>query len=111
MQIPAISSSRQLPIGAIQLGPNHWRDSEPDTADLQESLARAPLLHPVVVRQVQGKRNRYELILGFRRLAAAKALGHSHVEARLVAVDDLRAEQLQIEENVRRRALDRRNEP
>jgi hypothetical protein len=103
----AISSSRQVPLSAIQEGPNPWRGTKPDTKDLQESLKRSPLLHPVVVRQVPGTRNKYELISGFRRFHAAKALGHSHIEARVVAVDELRREQLQIEENIRRQSLGR----
>ncbi|WP_158625140.1 ParB N-terminal domain-containing protein [Corallococcus terminator] len=102
MPIAPISGSRQLPIRAIQEGLNLWRDGEYDTKDLQESLKRAPLLHPVVVRQVPGTRSKYELVSGFRRFRAAKALGHSHIEARVVAADELRREQLQIEENIRR---------
>ncbi len=107
MPIAPISGSRQLPVRAIQEGSNLWRDGEYGTEDLQESLKRAPLLHPVVVRQVPGTRNKYELVSGFRRFRAAKALGHSHIEARVVAVDELRREQLQIEENIRRQSLGR----
>ena len=107
MPIVPISGSRQLPIGSIQEGSNLWREGDYDTEDLQESLKRSPLLHPVVVRQIPGTRNKYELVSGFRRFQAAKAVGHSHIEARVVAVDDLRREQLQIEENVRRQSLGR----
>jgi ParB family chromosome partitioning protein len=106
MNIP-ISGSRQLPIAALVEGANPWRGKTPSTADLQESLRRAPMLHPVVVRQVPGKRNRWELISGYRRLAAARALGHSHIEVRVVAVDEVQREQLQLEENVRRQTLGR----
>src|SRR5688572_6869161 len=105
----AISSSRQVPISALVAGPNRWRGPNPETEDLQESLTRSPMLAPLVVRPVEGKRNRWEVIAGHRRLAAARARGWSHVEVRIVAADDDLAEMLSLEENIRRRAL--KNEP
>jgi ParB family chromosome partitioning protein len=105
----AISSSRQVPINALTAGPNRWRGANPETDDLQESLTRSPMLAPLVVRPVPGKRNRWEVVAGHRRLAAARSRGWSHVEVRIVAADDELAEMLSLEENIRRRAL--KNEP
>jgi ParB-like chromosome segregation protein Spo0J len=103
-----ISSSKQIRTSAIQPGRNPWRDGDTDTSDLEESLKHAPMLHPLVVQLVPGSTRRFEVISGNRRLAASKKLGHSHVEARVVAVDDLMREQLNLEENLRRASLGRR---
>jgi hypothetical protein len=99
----AISSSRQVPISHIVEGPNIWRGKSFDTSDLEESLERAPLLAPLVVRAVPGKRSQWEVIAGHRRLRAAKKKGWSHIEARVVAVNDEQAELLSLEENLRRK--------
>ena len=58
----AISSSRQVPVSRLQDGPNPWREENPKTDDLEESLIRAPMLAPLVVRALPGKRGRFEVI-------------------------------------------------
>lgn len=105
----AIGSSRQVPVSHLVEGPNPWREKNPKTDDLEESLARAPMLAPIVVRAMPGKRARFEVIAGHRRLKAARARGWSHVEVRIVAASDEVAEMLSLEENLRRRAV--KNEP
>jgi ParB family transcriptional regulator, chromosome partitioning protein len=107
--IPAISSSRQVPVSHLQEGPNPWRERNPKTDDLEESLARSPMLAPLVVRALPGKRGKWQVIAGHRRLKAARAKGWSHVEVRIVSADDKAAEILSLEENLRRRAV--KNEP
>lgn len=100
-----ITSSRSVSVNALQEGPNLWRGRGLDTRDLEESLRHSPLMHPLIVRAMPGRRNRFEVIAGHRRLKAVKASGQSHIEVRVVNVDDEGAEELSLVENLRRSAI------
>ncbi|MHB8927829.1 MAG: ParB/RepB/Spo0J family partition protein [Bacillota bacterium] len=71
-------------------------------ADLTESIARSGILHPLVVRP---RGDAYEIISGHQRKRAAEALGMTEVPARVVKVDDARAEVMLIDANVQTREL------
>lgn len=109
MPVASISSSRKLPVSDLVESLNPWREKNPATDDLEESLKHAPMMAPLVVRKHPRKPGRWEVIAGHRRLKAARARGFSHVEVRIVAADDAAAEMLSLEENLRRRAV--RDEP
>lgn len=70
-----------------------------------ESFGRSLIMHNIVVRPLPGAREKFEIIAGHRRVEAARRKGLGQIEAKIVQVDDLTAEQLALEENVRRRAL------
>jgi ParB family chromosome partitioning protein len=72
-------------------------------AELAESLREHGLVQPIVVRQ-QG--DRYQLIAGQRRLAAAKRVGWPSILARVLEVDDRQMAEIAIVENLQRRDLD-----
>ena len=61
------------------------------------------LVQPVVVRPMG---DRYQLIAGQRRLAAARRLGWTKVLVRLLEVDDRQMSEIAIVENLQRRDLD-----
>lgn len=100
----ATSPTRWLKLSALVPGKNP-RGTKFKVDDLVESFGHAPVLHNVVVRALPGGRGAFEIIAGHRRVAAARRKGLAQIEAKVIQVDDLTAEQLALEENVRRQAL------
>ena len=70
--------------------------------ELVQSLEQHGMLQPVVVRQVE---DRYQLIVGERRLRAATAAGWTQVPAQVREVDDRQVAELAIVENIQRKDL------
>lgn len=101
MHAPTI---RPVPISKIREGKN-VRPGKLDASDLVESFRRGtPQLQNVVVRPLTD--GRFELVAGFRRLAAARKLGWSHLDAKVIDVaDERQAELIGLEENLRRKSL------
>ncbi len=97
--------SSEVPVGSID--PNPWQPrsvvADADIAELAESLREHGLVQPVVVRPTG---DRYQLIAGQRRLAAAKRLGWERVLVRVLEVDDRQMAEIAIVENLQRRDLD-----
>ena len=87
--------------------PNPWQPrtilGDDDLAELAGSLKEHGLVQPIVVR---AKGDRYQLIAGQRRLAAARTLGWTNVPARVLDVDDRQMAEIAIVENLQRRDLD-----
>ncbi len=87
--------------------PNPWQPrtilGDSDLAELADSLREHGLVQPIVVRT---RGNRYQLIAGQRRLAAARSLGWERVPARVLEVDDRQMAEIAIVENLQRRDLD-----
>ena len=77
--------------------------SADDLIELSNSLEEHGLVQPIVVRS---KDDRYQLIAGQRRLAAARRLGWENVPVRLLEVDDRQMSEIAIVENLQRRDLD-----
>lgn len=100
----AASLTRPLPLAKLRPGKNP-RGKRFSVDDLVQSLGHAPLLQNIVVRRLPGPRDEYEVVAGHRRYEAAKRLGWSHIEAKIVEVSDEIAEAFALEENLRRKAL------
>ncbi len=75
---------------------------EDGIVELARSLKADGLMQPLVVAK---RGRRFLLIAGERRLRAARHLGWSHVEVRVVDADDERLRTLSIVENLQRRDL------
>ncbi len=93
---------------AIQLvDPNPWQPrtilGDADLAELAASLQEHGLVQPIVVRR---RGDRYQLIAGQRRLAAAKKLGWTNIPTRVLEVEDRQMAEIAIVENLQRRDLD-----
>lgn len=72
-----------------------------DVSDLADSIRRVGLIHPILIR-----RDNKELVVGERRLSAARALGWTHIAAQYEdELDPLELKALEYEENIRRKAL------
>ncbi len=103
----AAASLPSSEIAAALIDPNPWQPrsvlGDADLAELAESLREHGLVQPIVVR---AKGDRYQLIAGQRRLAAAKRLGWEKVLVRVLDVDDREMSEIAIVENLQRRDLD-----
>ncbi len=104
-QAVASLPSDTIPVGSIDANPWQPRSviDNGALAELAESLREHGLVQPIVVRQ-QG--DRYQLIAGQRRLAAAKRVGWPSILARVLEVDDRQMAEIAIVENLQRRDLD-----
>jgi ParB family chromosome partitioning protein len=89
------------------IDPNPWQPrtvvNDTELLELAESLRAHGLVQPIVVR---ARGDRYQLIAGQRRLAAARRLGWGSVAARVLDVDDRQMSEIAIVENLQRRDLD-----
>jgi ParB family chromosome partitioning protein len=95
----------EIPEGLIDANPYQPRSQvhDADLAELADSLREHGLVQPIVVR---AKGDRYQLIAGQRRLAAARRLGWGAVLVRELDVDDRQMSEIAIVENLQRRDLD-----
>ncbi|WP_331715978.1 ParB/RepB/Spo0J family partition protein [Tessaracoccus coleopterorum] len=82
------STFADLPLGQISPNPQQPRTvfDEDDLDELADSIAEFGVLQPVVVRRAG--RNRYELIMGERRLRASKLAGRETIPAIIRGTDD-----------------------
>ncbi|GEO82182.1 ParB/RepB/Spo0J family partition protein [Pararhodospirillum oryzae] len=74
-----------------------FRDEDIDA--LAASIARVGLQEPILIRDVPGERDVWELVAGERRLRAHERLGRSHIEAILTDGD---AREIALVENLQR---------
>jgi ParB family transcriptional regulator, chromosome partitioning protein len=71
--------------------------------ELAKSIGKIGLLQPIVVRT--NSSNNFEVVAGNRRLCACKRLGWRKIACHVVELDDRRAFEVSIIENVQRRTL------
>ena len=94
-------------VAVVLIDANPWQPRstlhDADLADLADSLREHGLVQPIVVRSTG---DRYQLIAGQRRLAAARRLGWDKVAVRVLDVDDRQMSEIAIVENLQRRDLD-----
>jgi ParB family chromosome partitioning protein len=94
-------------VAVAVVDPNPWQPrsvlGDAELAELAESLREHGLVQPIVVR---ARGDRYQLIAGQRRLAAARRLGWEKVAVRVLDVDDRQMAEIAIVENLQRRDLD-----
>jgi len=94
-------------VAPAAIDPNPWQPrtvvNDAELAELADSLREHGLVQPIVVR---AKGDRFQLIAGQRRLAAARRLGWEKVPVRVLDVDDRQMSEIAIVENLQRRDLD-----
>ncbi len=104
-QAAAALPTSELAVALVD--PNPWQPrsvlGDADLAELADSLREHGLVQPIVVRQ---RGDRYQLIAGQRRLAAARKLGWEKLPARVLDVEDRQMAEIAIVENLQRRDLD-----
>lgn len=84
------------------LQPNKWNPQRPVSDDFILSIKTNGILQPLVVRAV-GKK--FEIIAGERRWRAAKDAGIETIQCKIIDVDDTRAHELSLVENIERANL------
>jgi ParB family chromosome partitioning protein len=99
--------ARQIGIDMIVANPNQPRkEFSPEALkDLSESIRAKGVLQPVLVRPVAGRRNRFELVAGERRLRASKLAGLEEIPALVKEMTDLESMAIALIENLQREDL------
>ena len=104
---PTAAGTLDIPISAIAPNPHQPRQSFNDTTlvELANSIKSTGLIQPIVVRPVGGSPGQYELVIGERRLRAAKIAGLSAIPAIVRDVDAVTQAQMALIENIQREDL------
>ncbi|MCW2284194.1 ParB family chromosome partitioning protein [Rhodoblastus acidophilus] len=104
----AVSSARRTaPIEFLRPNPRNPRQhfSDESLHELAESIRERGIIQPIVVRELAGVNNVYEIIAGERRWRAAQRAGLHEVPIVLIEADDRLSLELAIIENVQRSDL------
>lgn len=99
------SDANKVPLDLIE-DPFIAMRSQTDDGDLDElmsSMREIGLVEPIVLRKVG---DRYEVIAGHRRTRAARLLGWSVIEAKIVEANDEAAIAMRLAENISRKDVD-----
>lgn len=101
-----MGSTAYLDMSLIHPHPANVREDLGDLTELAESIRAHGVLQPVVVRPLRRRRDKYELLAGHRRYAAARLAGCDRVPVTVRhGVDDGQALELMLVENCQRREL------
>lgn len=97
--------TRMLPISKIEprIGQPRTNFDEEAIQELSESIAQHGLLQPLTVRPIDN--GYYQIIAGERRWRASRLAGLYEVPARIIEVDDMKAQELALVENLQREDL------
>lgn len=98
---------QHLPVTAIRAN-QHQPRQRFDPArirSLAQSIKNDGLMQPIVVRPAEGSANQYELIAGERRWRAAQEAGLTQVPALIREIDEEKAAELALIENLQREDL------
>lgn len=100
---PDKSSYIQAPIQEIQEDLRQPREDYGDLLEMAESIKSVGVLQPLIVHPLPA--GGYGLVMGHRRLAAAKLAGLAKVPCIVRSLDDHRRLEVQIIENIHRKAF------
>ncbi|BAT58220.1 chromosome-partitioning protein ParB [Variibacter gotjawalensis] len=103
----ASRGQRRVPIEFIRANPKNPRRqfSDAELEELAKSIRERGVIQPVVVRQVAGEQDAYEIIAGERRWRASQRAGLHQLPIVLIEATDREALELAIIENVQRQDL------
>ncbi|NPV53124.1 MAG: ParB/RepB/Spo0J family partition protein [Firmicutes bacterium] len=99
---------KDLPVDSIVPNPYQprVRFSEEDLRELSQSILEHGVIQPVLVKRIDGEDDRYELIVGERRLRACKLAGLKTIPAIVKDIAPQEAAEICLIENLQRRDLD-----
>ncbi|WP_027177283.1 ParB/RepB/Spo0J family partition protein [Maridesulfovibrio hydrothermalis] len=103
----ALIDARQIDIDMIVTNPNQPRKEFAPEAlkDLSESIRSKGVLQPILVRPIAGRKDRFELVAGERRLRASKLAGLGEIPALVKEMTDLESMAIALIENLQREDL------
>lgn len=95
---------RNLAVSTLIESPTNPRKRFDETAlqELAASIKAQGLLEPLLVREREQEKNSYEVIVGARRLRAAKLADLESVPVRVVRLTDAKTIEAQVVENLQR---------
>ena len=93
----------EIEVGKLFVGKCNARRTVGDVTELARSIEEKGLLQPLIVRPVG---SRYEVVVGSRRLAAAKVAQLTRIPAIVRDMDDGEAISLSLMENIQRSDLE-----
>jgi ParB family chromosome partitioning protein len=98
---------REIPIELVHSNPDQPRQSfrEDEIASLADSIRDKGILQPILVRPSPRTKGEYEIVAGERRWRAAQRVGLGVIPALVRTLDDERALEISIVENVQREDL------
>lgn len=98
---------RRAPIEFLRPNPRNPRQSfvEADLIELADSIRERGIVQPILVRQLPGLSNVFEIIAGERRWRAAQRVGLHEVPIIVIEADDRQSLEFAIIENVQRADL------
>ncbi len=95
---------RRIPCSSIEIDREARQRRVIVTDDLELSITKRGVIHPIVVQPIPD--DKFLLITGERRLTTSIKLGLPDIPARLLSdLDQLEREIIELEENIRRKAL------
>ncbi len=102
-----LKPTRRVPVEFIRPNPLNPRQvyPEPEMEELTASIRERDILQPIIVRNLAGLPDTFEIIAGERRWRAAQRAGLNDVPVILVEADDRQALEYAIIENVQRADL------
>ena len=105
--LPPTEGAREIPIELVHANPNQPRRffSEAEIGELEASIRDKGVLQPILVRPSPRTFGEYEIVAGERRWRAAQRAGLGAIPALVRALNDDRALEIAIVENVQREDL------
>jgi len=103
----SVASPQQIPLQKIELNPKQPRfDVDPQELErLADSIRASGVIQPVLVRPADSASGMYELVVGERRVRAAKMAGLESLPALVRDVPDDKMLELALAENIQRADL------
>jgi ParB family transcriptional regulator, chromosome partitioning protein len=93
---------QDVDISQIKQSPNIFRGCEKEVEQLSTSIQDIGLLQPILVRTLD---NHYEIVAGNRRFQACKRLGWKKIGCHIIELDDKRAFEISLVENIQKKTL------
>lgn len=105
--VSRVGEPSSLPVSRLQAGKYQPRTrmDEGALAELAESIRSQGIMQPILVRPLEGKSERYEIIAGERRFRAAQIAGLKDVPVLVKKVADENAAVMALIENIQREDL------
>jgi len=106
-QTAASDGGRQLPIEFLRPSANNPRNNFDEAAidELAKSIREKGVIQPILVRQINGRNDSYEIVAGERRWRASQRAGLHEIPVVVRELEDREAMEIALIENIQRTDL------